>query len=132
MKSGTWSVATSRIGFWTWIWEAVWTWAGSGLLISMLKSTSLITLLLLMWKWMGLFLRKSYLLWCWGWLSPYSHAWNTVVMSGVVLLVAIWNCWISYKQGYAGCWSFNHCLSWTLGSLSKYSQLKSFLQVLLW
>ena len=32
----------------------------------------------------------------------YGHAWNTVVMSGLVLLVATWNCWISYKNGYAG------------------------------
>ena len=30
------------------------------------------------------------------------NAWNTVVMSGLVLLVATWNCWISYKNGYAG------------------------------
>ena len=30
----------------------------------------------------------------------YSHAWNTVAMSGLVLLVATWNCWISYKNGY--------------------------------
>ena len=28
--------------------------------------TSLITLVLLMWKWMGLFLRKNHLLRCWG------------------------------------------------------------------
>ena len=33
---------------------------------------------------------------------PYGHAWNTVVMSELVLLVATWNCWISYKVGYAG------------------------------
>ena len=33
---------------------------------------------------------------------PYAHVWNTVVMSGLVLLVATWNCWISYKNGYAG------------------------------
>ena len=33
---------------------------------------------------------------------PYGHAWNTAVMSGLVLLVATWNCWISYKNGYAG------------------------------
>ena len=33
---------------------------------------------------------------------PYGHAWNTVVMSGLVLLVATWNCWISYKNEYAG------------------------------
>ena len=32
----------------------------------------------------------------------YGHAWNTVVMSGLVLLVASWNCWLSYKNGYAG------------------------------
>ena len=31
---------------------------------------------------------------------PYCHAWNTVVMSELVLLVATWNCWISYKNGY--------------------------------
>ena len=33
---------------------------------------------------------------------PYDHVWNTVVMSGLVLLVATWNCWISYRNGYAG------------------------------
>ena len=33
---------------------------------------------------------------------PYSHAWNTLVMSGLVLVFATWNCWISYKNGYAG------------------------------
>ena len=33
---------------------------------------------------------------------PYGHAWNTAVMSGLVLLVATWNCWISYKNGYVG------------------------------
>ena len=26
---------------------------------------------------------------------PYGHAWNTSVMSGLVVLVASWNCWIS-------------------------------------
>ena len=47
-------------------------WAESGLLISIPENlicfhlTSLITLLLLMGKWMGLFLRKNYLLRCWG------------------------------------------------------------------
>ena len=33
---------------------------------------------------------------------PYCYAWNTVVMSGLVPLVATWNCWISYINGYAG------------------------------
>ena len=48
---------------------------GRGLLISMLEKfnwfylMSLITLVLLTWRWMGLFLRKNHLLRCWGWLS---------------------------------------------------------------
>ena len=33
---------------------------------------------------------------------PYGHAWNTVVMSSLVILVATRNCWISYKNRYAG------------------------------
>ena len=33
---------------------------------------------------------------------PYGHVWSTVVMSGLVLLVDTWNCWIRYKNGYAG------------------------------
>ena len=33
---------------------------------------------------------------------PYGYVWNTVVMSGMVLLVATWNCWISYRNGYVG------------------------------
>ena len=43
--------------------------------ISMLRKfnwfhlTGLITLVLLMWKWMGLFLRKNHLLRCWDWPS---------------------------------------------------------------
>ena len=38
----------------------------------------------------------------------YSHSWNAVVMSGLLLLVAAtWNCWISYKNGHAGQLSFN-------------------------
>ena len=112
--------------------------AGSGSLISILEKlnwiylTGLITLVLLMWKWMGLFLRKNHQLLAltlsskldWGsyiisiakstsekiepWFVlwnffllrllgisinlPYSHVWNTVIMSGLVLLVATWNC----------------------------------------
>ena len=33
---------------------------------------------------------------------PYGLAWNISVMSGMVLLAASWNCWISYKNGFAG------------------------------
>ena len=29
---------------------------------------------------------------------PYGHVWNTVVMSGLAILVATWNCWTSYKN----------------------------------
>ena len=65
-------MATTRMSFWTWIWSTRhWTWAGSGFLISMLvklnwfRFSSLIALVLLMWKWMVLFLKKNHLLWCW-------------------------------------------------------------------
>ena len=57
------------------IYKTMWTGAGSGFLISMLGKfnwfclTDLITLVLLMWKWMGLLLRKIHLWRCWGWLS---------------------------------------------------------------
>ena len=123
------------------IYKTLWTGVRSGLLISMLgklswfRLTGLITLVLLMWKWMGLFLRKNHLLRCWSWLSllnwirastlslllklsprklelqfvpwsfffllrllcisanlPYAHEWNTVVTSGLVSLLATWNC----------------------------------------
>ena len=33
---------------------------------------------------------------------PYCHVWNAVVMSGLMLLDATWNCRISYKNVYAG------------------------------
>ena len=29
---------------------------------------------------------------------PFRHTWNTAFMSGLVLLVATWDCWISYKR----------------------------------
>ena len=57
------------------IYETLWTGTRSGLFISMLGKlnwfplTSPITLVLLMWKWIGLSLRKNHLLRCWGWPS---------------------------------------------------------------
>ena len=57
------------------IYEALWTGASSCLLISMPEKliwfhlTRLITLVLLTWKWMGLFLRKNHLLRCYSWPS---------------------------------------------------------------
>ena len=42
----------------------------------------------------------------WGCCIPinllYTHAWDTVVTSGLVPLVPTWNCYISYKNRYAG------------------------------
>ena len=55
------------------IYKTLWTGARRGLLISMLgklswfRLTGLITLALLIWKWMGLFLRKNHILKCLGW-----------------------------------------------------------------
>ena len=56
------------------IYDTLWTGAVSSLLISMpeklnwFRLTNLITVVLLIWKWVGLFLRKNHLLRCWGWL----------------------------------------------------------------
>ena len=68
------------------IYETLWTGAGSGLLISVLEKTQLVPFDqssntgLLMWKWMGLFLRKNHLLRCWDWLSLQLD-WGFYVMS---------------------------------------------------
>ena len=57
------------------IYMTLWTAVRSGLLISMLRKltwfclTGLITMVLLMWKWMGLFMRKNHLWRCWSWPS---------------------------------------------------------------
>ena len=121
------------------IYKTLCTGVRSGLLISMLGKliwfhlTGLITIVLLMWKWMDLFLRKNNLLGLglnlssildWGFFIisiaktaykkvgalirsikffllrllcisinlPYIHVWNTVGTSGLVPLVATWNC----------------------------------------
>ena len=123
----------------------------------------LIALVVLMWKWMGLFLRRNHLLR--GWLSPpnwigavtlflllklsswklvpslvlwsfffmrllcrsinlpYDHEWNTVVMSGLVLLVATRNYWIGYRNRYAELLVLHLLPLWNPCSLSKCSQL---------
>ena len=57
------------------IYKTMWSGVRNGLLISMLGKhnwfhlTSLINMVLLMWKWMGLFLRINHFSRCWGWLS---------------------------------------------------------------
>ena len=32
----------------------------------------------------------------------YGYTWNTVLMTRLLHLAATWNCWISYKNRYAG------------------------------
>ena len=72
VKSGIWSVATTIVGFWTWIWSTIhWNWDRKWLIsvlekLNLFHLTSLITLVLLMWKRMDPFLRKHNLLGCWG------------------------------------------------------------------
>ena len=148
MWSGIWYLATTAIAFWTMnlIYETLW--AGRKWLVDLNAGKAQlvlfdwsITLVLLIWKCVGLFLWKNHLLRCWGWLSllnwigtltlslllklpprklepwfvllsffllrvlcisinlcdqiyvnPYDHVWNTVVMLGLVLLFATWNC----------------------------------------
>ena len=58
---------------------------------------------------------------------PYGHVWNTAVMSGLVLLVAAWNCWIGYRNGYVGLLVLHLLPLLNPGSSLKCSQLKSFL-----
>ena len=71
------------------IYKTLWTGARSGLLISLLGKlnwfclTGLITLVLFMWKWMGLFLTKNHLLRCWGW--PYLLNWIRPLTSSLLL-----------------------------------------------
>ena len=143
MWSGIWSVATA------WIWPKRHCGLGQEVVLILIleklnsfRLTGLITLVIMMWKWMGLFLRKNQILRCCGWfylpnwigaitlsllleLHPkigalihsmkffllrllcisininqsYDTAWNTVIKSGLVLLVATWNFRISYKNG---------------------------------
>ena len=48
---------------------------------SFLVSWCLITLVLLMWKWMGPFLRKNHLLRCWGLVCPLNWIGGSYIMS---------------------------------------------------
>ena len=127
MWSGIWSVATTKISFWAWIWftrhcglgQEV-TWIGGSVLEekSSFKILGLIFSSRLNWgsylisiaKVSPTKLEPWFVLWsffllrllCMSINLPYSRVWNTVVMSELVLLVAAWNCWISCKNRYAG------------------------------
>ena len=58
---------------------------------------------------------------------PYDHAWITVIMAGLVLLVATWNCKISYKNEYARLLVLTLVPLLNSWFIVKCSQLKSFL-----
>ena len=149
--------------------QTLWTEAGSGFLISMLKklnsfdqcnNTGAVDVkmdesvrknhLLRYWVWLCLLnsimafilslnfkcLQGSwFILWSFFFLRLlcvsinllYSHAWNIVVVSGLVLLAATWFLDKLQTADMWDCWSFTCWLSWALGSLSKCSQYKSFL-----
>ena len=75
------------------IYETLWTGARKGLLISMVGILNwfyligLITVVALMWKWMGLFLRKNHLLGCWGW--PFLLNWIEALTLSLLLKLPI-------------------------------------------
>ena len=50
---------------------------------------------------------------------PYGHAWNSVVISRLLLLVATWNCWISYMD-IQDCLSFTWVIIKNVASLSLF------------
>ena len=50
---------------------------------------------------------------------PYGHAWHSVVISRLLLLVATWNCWISYMD-IQDCLSFTWVIVKNVASLSLF------------
>ena len=116
------------------------------------RLTNLITLVLLMWKWMGLFLRKNQLLRCWDWLLNWigakiaSRKIGALIRSMKFLSPEV--AWYLYKPtirpcmeyfchvgaGAPCCYLLSKLQKWIcravgpcLASSSKCSQLKSFL-----
>ena len=90
------------------IYETQWTGVRSGLLIWMLgklswfRLTSLITMGLLMWKWMGLFLRKNHLLRCWGWLSLLNWIGALTISLLLKCLQENWSIDLFYEVSFSG------------------------------
>ena len=67
-------MAATSIGLWTWIWSTRHCGVRKEVALMLnkvnwLRLTGIITLVLLIWKWVGLFLRKNHLLRCWVWVS---------------------------------------------------------------
>ena len=65
------------------------------------------------------------------WYLPYGFAWNSAVMSELLLLIAICVCGESFRNGYVGLQVLPCCFFWTLGSSSKCGLTRSFLFELL-
>ena len=82
--------------------------------------TRQLTLVLLIWKWTGLFFRKSSFK-IQGLNFSFKLDWASYIISIV-----------KTATPKIGAFSFTCCLTWTLGSSLKCCQLKSFLYVLLW
>ena len=107
---GIWSVATTINGFWTWIWPTRhWIETGSCFLVSMLEKLNLLCLISVSKttsKNIGAFIGSVnfFLLWllCISINQSYGLAWNIVVISGQVVVAAIWKCYISYQNWYVG------------------------------
>ena len=126
--SGIWSTATSGVDFWFSMWPTnhsttgVW---NASLILALKKKlnwcrlTGLVTLVLMMWKWIGLFLEEkstvakkigAFIFWRYFLRNspffsinlPYGLKWNTVVMPGVMALAATWICRVSCRNGYVG------------------------------
>ena len=92
-------------GLWTWIWSTrqcglrqKWL-VDFNVEISWFCLTVLITLVQLMWKWMGLFMRENHLLRCWGWLSLLSWIWPLALS----LLLKVIICIAAKKTGALIC-----------------------------
>ena len=95
------------------IYEALSTGIRSGLLISMLGKlswfclTCLTTMVVLMWKWMGLFLRKNHLLRCWSWPSLLNCIWALTFSLLLKCLQESWSFNSFYEVSFSwGCLVF--------------------------
>ena len=133
MWSDIWSVATTRIDFQTWISSTrLVDWDRKSLVDSILEKlnlfclTGLITLALLMWKWMGLFLRRN-LLRCWGCLSHLNWI-GALTLSLLLRLLprnwsleaSSWGCSCLYKSTIRS--YMDYCHTWA-GAPSFYLEL---------
>lgn len=95
------------------------------LLSSNLDETSYLVITLKQWSFLPLrfrFISQN---------LPFDLVWNTVIMSGLVLLIATWICWTTYRNDYIGRLVL-HLQSSTFDSSPKWNERQSFLLVKLW